>query len=282
MDLLWDFAYPLPVATLCSLLGIDLENMEKVKKFSLAIGQMISGPLEDISKNHQAYRRTILDCRDFLLEHIEKIRGKKITSEKEDHGISVINKLLEGNDTEVITDIELVSNLVLLLFAGHDTTTSLISNMVLTMCTNPEQMRILENNPSLLPVVVEETLRLHSPAQRINRKIIKDVEIGGVKMKEGDWITMTLGKANRDPQQFPNPHHIDLLRPKAQQRHLAFGKGRHVCLGRNLAKLEGKIAAEYFFLNPKIKNLRLVDQQQVQWFPNVDAKRLVSLPVEWD
>jgi len=135
---------------------------------------------------------------------------------------------------------ELVANCILLLVAGHETTTNLIGNGMLALLQHDDQRRQLEHDPSLIVSAVEELLRFDSPVQGTSRIALVDVELGGRQIKAGQYVSLMIGAANRDPAQFPAPDTLDLAR--RENRHVSFAHGAHFCLGAPLARLEGQIA----------------------------------------
>jgi len=149
--------------------------------------------------------------------------------------------------------VELVQNCIFLLNAGHETTANLTANGICALMDHPDQLRRLQDDPSLIDTMVEETLRYDSPVQLGNRRLTADLEVGGVAMKEGDYLHMAIGAANRDPDIFEDPDRFDIGR-KMLHPHFAFAWGKHICLGATLGKIEGRVAIGKF----------------VQKFPNVD------------
>jgi cytochrome P450 len=135
---------------------------------------------------------------------------------------------------------ELLSTTVTFLVAGHETTTSLIGNGVLTLLEHPDQWAAIKADQSLVPKAVEEILRFESPVARQPRLVRRDTELGGQPLKEGDVAFQMLGAANRDPEHFEQPDNFDIRREP--NRHIAFGLGPHFCIGAPLARAEGQIA----------------------------------------
>jgi cytochrome P450 len=169
---------------------------------------------------------------------------------------------------------EIVSNVAGLLFAGHETTTNLIGNGVLTLLRHPEQMQRLRDDPALIESAVEEMLRYESPVQWIARRAKEPLEIGGRRIATGQLVGLFLGAANRDPAQFPDPDRFDVARREG--RHLAFAHGIHFCLGAALARLEGQIAIGT--LLRRLPELRLAPGP-VEWRENFSMRGLQDLRV---
>jgi cytochrome P450 len=141
---------------------------------------------------------------------------------------------------ERLEEAELVALATLLLAAGHETTTNLIGNAVVTLLRHPDERKRLQDDPTLLPGAIEECLRFESPIQLTDRAVVEPCELGGVALRRGDIVAAVLASANRDADQFPEPDRFDVGR--GDNRHLAFGLGSHFCLGAGLARLEGQVA----------------------------------------
>jgi cytochrome P450 len=157
----------------------------------------------------------------------------------------VLTRLIQGEpDGERLSEKELLHNCIFLLNAGHETTTNLIGNGLVALSDNPAQKQRLITHPGLIKTAVEEILRFESSNQLGNRMITEEVELGGISMPAGTLVTLCIGAANRDPQQFPDPETLDIGR--TPNRHLAFGTGAHQCAGMALARLEGAIAISRF------------------------------------
>jgi len=180
---------------------------------------------------------------DFLayLETLVARRRQKPGNPERD----VLTRLIQGEDNgERLTEKELLHNCIFLLNAGHETTTNLIGNGLVTLDRNPDQKRRLIDNPDLIKTAVEEMLRYESSNQLGNRMTTEKVELGGIMLDAGTSITLCIGAANRDPAQFPAPEAFDIGR--TPNRHLAFATGAHQCAGMALARLEGAIAISRF------------------------------------
>jgi cytochrome P450 len=157
----------------------------------------------------------------------------------------VLTRLIQGEDDgERLTERELLHNCIFLLNAGHETTTNLIGNGLVTLLSHPGEKRRLIEDPSLIRTAVEEMLRFESSNQLGNRMIVEPFELGGIAMPAGTPVTLCIGAANRDPAQFADPERFDVGR--TPNRHLAFGTGAHQCAGMALARLEGAIAISRF------------------------------------
>jgi len=157
----------------------------------------------------------------------------------------VLTRLIQGEaDGERLTETELLHNCIFLLNAGHETTTNLIGNGLVTLLAHPEEKQRLIDHPDLIKTAVEEMLRYESSNQLGNRMTVEPVELGGERLPPGTPVTLGIGAANRDPAQFADPERFDVGRNP--NRHLAFATGAHQCAGMALARLEGAIAISRF------------------------------------
>src|ERR1700710_854895 len=239
VDLIEDFASAIPIQVIGNLLDVPIEEREPLRDWSLAI----LGALEPVIGS-EVFARGNNAVRDFLayLETlVERRRAKPGNPERD-----VLTKLIEGEDNgERLTAKELLHNCIFLLNAGHETTTNLIGNGLVALAGNPREKTRLIENPALIKTAIEEFLRYESSNQLGNRVTTEAVEIGGVQMPAGTFVTLCIGAANRDPAQFADPGHLDIGRNP--NRHLAFATGPHQCAGMALARLEGAIAVSRFF-----------------------------------
>jgi cytochrome P450 len=238
VDLIGDFAAAIPIEVIGNLLDVPQADREPLRDWSLAI----LGALEPVI-GPEAFARGNTAVKDFLsyLETlVERRRAKPGNPERD-----VLTRLIQGeNDGERLTEKELLHNCIFLLNAGHETTTNLIGNALVALSANPAQKTRLIEHPDLIKTAVEEILRFESSNQLGNRMTTAPVELGGVALAAGTPVTLCIGAANRDPQQFTDPETLDIGR--TPNRHLAFGTGAHQCAGMALARLEGAIAISRF------------------------------------
>ncbi len=238
VELIEDFASAIPIQVIGNLLDVPMDEREPLRDWSLAI----LGALEPVI-GPEVFARGNNAIRDFLayLEKlVERRRAKPGNPERD-----VLTKLIQGEDNgERLTAKELLHNCIFLLNAGHETTTNLIGNGLVALSGNPGQKKRLIENPALIKTAIEEFLRYESSNQLGNRVTTEAVEIGGVRMPAGTFVTLCIGAANRDPAQFADPEKLDVGR--SPNRHLAFATGPHQCAGMALARLEGAIAISRF------------------------------------
>lgn len=238
VDLIEDFASAIPVEVIGNLLAVPRSDRGPLREWSLAI----LGALEPVV-TPTAFERGNRAVTEFIayLEGLIEDRERNPGDPEKD----VLTKLIQGEvNGEKLTSKELLHNCIFLLNAGHETTTNLIGNGLVALDRFPDQKRRLLDDPTLIKPAIEEVLRYESSNQLGNRITVKPVEIGGVAMEENTKITVCIGAANRDPQEFPDPNKFDVGR--TPNRHLAFASGIHQCVGMNLARLEGAIAISRF------------------------------------
>jgi cytochrome P450 len=238
VDLIEDFAAAIPIEVIGNLLDVPHDEREPLRDWSLAI----LGALEPVI-GAEAFARGNNAVKDFIayLEVLVERRRAKPGNPQHD----VLTRLIEGEDNgERLTAKELLHNCIFLLNAGHETTTNLIGNGLVALSGNPAQKNRLIEHPDLIKTAVEEILRFESSNQLGNRMTTEPVELGGIALPAGTPVTLCIGAANRDPQQFADPENLDIGR--TPNRHLAFGTGAHQCAGMALARLEGAIAISRF------------------------------------
>jgi hypothetical protein len=238
VDLIADFAAAIPVEVIGNLLDIPHEDRGPLRGWSLKI----LGALEPVITPAQLAAADQA-VREFLayLETLVAERKRRPGDPQTD----VLTRLLQGEvNGEKLTHTELLQNCIFILNAGHETTTNLIGNSLVTLARWPDEKARLVADPSLTKSAIEEVLRFESSNQLGNRAAAVDVEIGGVKMPKGTRITIGIGAANRDPEAFEEPNRFRVDR--TPNRHLAFASGPHLCAGLTLARLEGCVALELF------------------------------------
>lgn len=232
MDVMTDLAEPLPVTVIASLLGIPLDDRERFKRWS----DHLVGSSEEVAGGD-------LDARRRAQEELTDYFRAVIADKRRWPGDDLITALLAAAiDGVSLSEQDLLGFCVLLLIAGHETTTHLIGNGFLTLLEQPAALQRLQRQPELVPSAVEEVLRYRSPVQAMGRLAAVDTVLGGEQIRAGERVIAWLGSANRDEAVFPDPEHFDVARNP--NRHLAFGHGVHFCLGAPLARLEGRIVME--------------------------------------
>jgi cytochrome P450 len=256
VDLIEEFAAAIPIEVIGNLLGVPREERSPLRNWSLSILGALEPhlTLEAANRGNAAVR----EFEAYLDDLIERRRA-----EARDPDADLISRLLHGEVAGQRLDrAELIQNCIFLLNAGHETTTNLIGNGLVTLAMHPEQRERLLVDPSLIKTAVEEFLRYESPNQLGNRITTQPTELGGVVMPIGTQITLCIGAANRDPDEFADPNRLDITR--SPNRHLAFGSGIHQCAGVGVARLEAITAIgrfvnrfpSYSLANPPVRGGR--------------------------
>lgn len=251
MDLIETFAYPFPVTVISDMLGIPREDRETIRGWTEDLLRVDRGRVDE---EIRAGLREFIDYLRVLFE-------RKRLAPADD----MISRLVHAEeDGDMLDEDEVLATVFLMFLAGHVTTVNLVGNGVVALLTHPGQLAKLKADPGLAAGVVEETLRYWGPVDFIGRRIAKeDVEVGGVMIPAGEQATVSLASANRDPERFADPDVFDITRADAN-RHVAFGKGIHACLGAPLARVEGQVAFDTLFR--RYPDLRLaVPAEEVRW-----------------
>ena len=230
VDLIADFAVPLPVTVIAEMLGVPAEDLDRFKRWSDDVARTVSADTpEDIRRANQASRE--------LRVYLEPIIEERRRVPRED----LISALVQAEEQgDRLTRDEVFATVILLLVAGNETTTNLIGNGMRALLRNPDQLERLRREPELTENAIEELLRYDSPVQVTSRIARSDFEYDGRRIEKGQSLIVVLGAANRDPEVFPEPDRLDIGRK--ENRHFSFGQGIHYCLGAPLARLEGQIA----------------------------------------
>jgi cytochrome P450 len=251
MDLMRDLAAPLPVAVIAELLGFPPEDYAKIKKWSDDIAEALAlKPTTESQLRAAAARDDLRIYFDQIVEQLKSSPGDNLISALLAAGIA-------GPRGEHLSPDELFSNSILLLAAGHETTTNLIGNGMLALLRHPEQLQALREHPELIDSAIEELLRYDPPVQWTSRVAGEGMTLGGQTLQRGDIVLASLGAANRDPAVFPDPDRLDIRR--TDNKHLSFGTGVHFCLGAALARMEAQIAIGT--LIQRFPNLKLITKK---------------------
>jgi cytochrome P450 len=216
----------------------------------------------------------LLEIKKSALELFEYLRATvaRLRRTPENNIMSELARVEEKGD--ILTEDELLANAIFLLIAGHETTTNLIANGILSLLREPSQLQRLCDDPSLLPSAVEEFLRFEGPLQMVGRVTKEQVEIGGTTINPGQVIALVLGSANRDPKAFVDPDRLDIGRK--ENRHLGLSVGAHYCIGATLARIEGQIAIGSMLRRFPAMSL---EPTTLDWQQNLSFRGLRALPV---
>jgi cytochrome P450 len=263
IDLIKDFAYPLPVRVICDLLGVPDELHERCVTLSNDIAVWFGDPRR-LPETARAAQRAIREMEGYFAAIIRERRS----APRED----LLGLLLDAAAS--LTEEDLIAQCVMLLFAGHETTRNLIGNGIYTLLRHPSAYQELREDEALWPTAIDELLRYESPVQGFGRSLKTDLAVEGIDLPAGCSVLFMIGAAHRDPRQYADPDRLDVRR--AHNRHLAFGGDAHVCLGSTLARLEGRLSMSA--LMRRFSDLRLADEQP-DWGPNFAFRGLTTLRV---
>ena len=228
-DLVPGLSVPLPVAVIAEILGVDAAHQDDFRRWSDATVGLMDRPPEP------AMIQATAELIGFFRALLEDRRKKP----QDDMISDLLSAKIDGRG---LTEAELDAFFIMLLVAGNETTTNWISNQLNILARRPDLWKACRDDRSLVPIALEETLRYDAPVQNLGRETTRDVELHGVAIPKGSRVVVSFGAANRDPEVFDEPDTYRLDR--GDYRHLAFGKGRHFCLGAGLARLEGRLALE--------------------------------------
>jgi cytochrome P450 len=233
-DLVQTLAIPLPVTVIAEVLGVEPERRVEFKRWSDQIIQASTntGPDRQIDP-------ILIDVLGEMSAYLRPIIRNRRSHPKDD----LISTLVESQQGETaLTDHEVFMFIFLLLLAGNETTTNLLGNAVDALLAHPDQLEMVSKDISLVPALIEETLRYDGPVQQLTRRVTREVTLHGVTLPPGSEVQLLIGSANRDERRFPDPDRLDLLRDT--KGHLGFGFGAHFCLGASLARLEARVSLE--------------------------------------
>jgi cytochrome P450 len=268
MDFIRDFAFPLPALVIALLLGVPGEDIEPIKRWSDRLAAYLGGATDGRDNFGEASAGVTSLCDYFR----DLLRAKQASP-----GDDLMSLMLRAEHAgDRLSPEEVVSNCVLLLFAGHETTTNLLGNGLLHLLRHPAQRERLARDPALAESAVEELLRFDGPVPATTKVVLRDGDWRGAPLRRGQLILPFMSSANRDERHFPAPDRLDLRRQP--NRHLAFGFGIHFCLGAPLARLEARLA--FRALLRRFPSLTLADPAP-RWKPMIFLRGLESLPVAW-
>jgi len=244
-DLIHDLAEPLPAIVIAELLGVPPEDHRQFRQWS---SQLVAS----LAARSEAERGRGAAAGQKILGYLGEVIAARRAEPRDD----LISAMIHAQEeSDALSDAELLATSNLLLLAGHETTTNLIGNGMLALLREPEQLARLRRDPDLLPGAVEELLRFDGPVQATVRVALEDVELGEQVVPQGSLLLVSLGAANRDPEVFAEPDRLDVARDP--NPHLAFGFATHFCMGAPLARLEAQVAVGA--LVARFPGLALVD-----------------------
>jgi cytochrome P450 len=268
MDVIADFAEPLPAIVTAEMLGVPTSDHRKLKDWTVDFAEML-GNFQHNPDHVPKVLRTLEEMLEYFRERVRELRVHPREG--------LINSLLTAEiNGDRLTEEEVIANSIVTMVGGQETTTNLIGNGLLTLLRHPAEMQRLRADPELIPSAVEELLRYESPSQHTARMAPCDLELGGRKITRRQAVIAIMGAGNRDPERFPDPDRLDLAR--ADNRHLAFGWAAHFCFGAALARIEGQVS--FATILRRMPNLAL-QQIPLQWRTNLGLRGLLALQVTY-
>ncbi len=269
VDLVNALTYPLPMRVIAEIIGVPAEDAARFKEWS---DRLISGAGGGFAPPSREQIEAQLAIVRELHGYFAPLAEQRRSNPRDDLLSGLVAAEHEGSR---LSYREMLQMLVLLLVAGNETTTTLIGNMAVTLLEHPAELERLRENPSLMPLAVDEILRFSSPVQMTGRRATRPVELHGEKLDVGTFAIVWIGSANRDEREFAQADRLDVGR--RENRHLAFGFGRHFCLGANLARMEARIA--FSSLLARTRKYELADAAPLPLHPNFIFRSYTSIPV---
>jgi len=268
MDVIADFAVPLPAIVSCEMLGLPIHDWQRLTGWTRSFAELL-GNFQHNPVRADAARRTVDEMTAYFRQALR---------DPSDSGRGLLHSFTTVDvDGDRLSEDEVIANAIITMVGGLETTTNLIGNGLLALLRHPDQWELLRERPALVPSAVEEFLRFESPIQHTARVAPADGELGGQVIRKGQGVIAVMAAANRDPERFPDPDRFDIGRP--DNRHLAFGWAGHHCFGAPLARLEAQLSFSAFL--SRMGSLRLTSDPVV-WRPNAGAFRgLESLRIEF-
>ena len=270
MDVIADFANPLPAIVTAELFGVPVEDHQELKDWSTDFAEMLG----NFQHNSDRARSALL-----ATENLVAYFQKAIAAQEKHPRPGLVNSLMHAEvDGSRLTEEEIVANLIVTMVGGQETTTNLIGNGLVSLLKNRDQLELLKGNSGILPSAIEELLRYESPSQHTARLAPDDITVGKKKIQKRQAVIAVFAAANRDPERFPDPDKLDLRR--TDNRHVAFAWGAHYCFGAPLARMEGQIAFET--LLRRLPNMDLDQTQELVWRENLGLRGLKSLSISFE
>ena len=267
MEIISELANPLPVIVIGEMLGLPREDRHRLKRWSDQLAGLI-GTGRPTVEQVTAALNSIVEFEAYFRTLIAQRRTQP--------GNDLLSALVHAEEKgNLLSEQELLSTCIMLLFGGHETTTNLIGNGLLALLRHPEQWELLRGSPELLPDAVEEFLRYDPPVQFTNREAGVDMEIAGKAIRKGQRVMLMMAAANRDPAQFKNPDVLDVRREEL--RHMTLGMGPHYCVGAALARIEAQ--ETFTALMRRFPHMKLEPGVTLDWVDNVGFRGLLALPV---
>jgi cytochrome P450 len=270
-DLVRQFTLPLPLQVICELIGLPVQDADRVRAWTDDMKLLTS--FGATAEQQQEAARGFVAYGHYLADHVEQRRREG----RDDLLTDIVTARVEGE--RPLSTNEIISLLMTLVFGGHETTANLIGTALLLLLRRPELWRAVPDDAELVDAVVEETLRVDAPVQGMFRRAVADTDVAGVTIPAGAQVFALFGSANRDPAAFADPDEFDPDRSDAD-RHLAFGRGIHFCIGAALARMEARTAITS--LSRRIPGLRLAPGFRAPYLPNLLHRGPSRLDAVWD
>jgi len=269
MDVIADFANPFPAIVTAKLLGVPVEDHEQLRAWVIDLAEML-GNFQHHPDRVTEIVQSLEDLKSYVAARMEEQRRCPTNG--------LLHSLMTAEvDGHRLSDEEVIANTIITLIGGHETTTNLIASGFLTLLRDAESIEQLRTHPEIMGSAVEELLRFESPVQHTARIAPADMQLGGKIIQKGSRVVAVLAAANRDPNRFPDPDRLDLLRP--DNHHLAFGWAAHFCFGAPLARMEGQIA--FRTLLRRLSRPALLNRTLV-WRDNAGLRGLTALNIVFD
>ena len=269
MDMIADFANRFPAIVTAKLLGVPVEDHEQLHAWVIDLAEVLG--------NFQHHPDRVAEIVRSL-EDLKRYVAARMAEQRRSPASGLIHSLMTTEvDGHRLSDDEVIANTIITLIGGHETTTNLIASGFLTLLRDPENFEQLRNHPEIVGSAVEELLRFESPVQHTARIAPADMQLGGKTIRKDARVVAVLAAANRDPNRFPGPDRLDLLRP--DNRHLAFGWAAHFCFGAPLARMEGQIAFNKLLRRLSRPALR---DKTLSWRENAGLRGLTELHISFD
>ncbi len=269
VEFMEEFAYIMPAMVIVEMLGVPQGDRDWLVKHSNDVAILIG--LGKVSPEiFEKIRSSYLALTEYFKHHISRLRDNP--------GDNVLSAMIQAHEeADHLSVMELYAQAVILLIGGHETTRNLIGCGLHLLLRHPDQLQMLREQPALIEPALEEVLRVESPIQFVGRTALEDMEIRGKTIRKGQIVMLMLAAAHRDPEVFKDPDRFDIQR--TPNKHLAFGLGRHLCLGAPLARVQAKIVFEALF--NRFKSIRL-DKEDVVWTASPVFRGLTSLHVSFE
>jgi len=269
MDVIADFANPLPAIVTAELMGLPPGDHEQLKSWSADFAEMLGNFQHNPDRVNQVVR-SVGEMTAYLRS---AMREQAHCPRK-----GLVRLLMDASvDGARLNDDEVIANIIVTMVGGQETTTNLIGNGLLTLIKQPEDLAQLRDDPSIIEAAVEELIRYETPSQHTARLAPADMTLGGKQIRKRQAVMAVMAAGNRDPEQFPDPDRLNLTR--SPNRHLAFGWAAHFCFGAPLARIEGQVAFET--LLRRLHGLALASEP-LAWRQNLGLRGLTALPVTFE